>query len=162
MNKHEEIVNFLDFISFSDIKNTVNGDTFYWFYNDYVNLRPSNHFQFKNEIIKDLKLTSYNFVNYFKMCQPMLNKIPLKTIHSLSFHLLPNKPETIEYELTRYKSNSKIAILFCNNSDGGIIIDKQFIKCTENKLIKLNTNNNFKFVFPIKEKITTFALLNYN
>ena len=96
------------------------------------------------------------------MCQPMLDKISLKKIHSLSFHLLPNKPETIEYELTRYKLNSKIAILFSDNSDGGIIIDNQFLKCTENQLIKFNTNNNLKFVFPIKEKITTFVLLNYN
>tara|TARA_S200002703_G_C3790814_1_gene244055 strand:- start:631 stop:1119 length:489 start_codon:yes stop_codon:yes gene_type:complete len=162
MSKHKIINNFIDPVLFSDIKNTVNGDTFYWFYNDYINWRPSNHFQFKNQIIKDSKLTSYNFVNYFKMCQPMLDKIFLKKIHSLSFHLLPNKPETIEYELTRYKLNSKIAILFSDNSDGGIIIDNQFLKCTENQLIKFNTNNNLKFVFPIKEKITTFVLLNYN
>tara|TARA_R100000654_G_scaffold18031_1_gene37649 strand:- start:688 stop:1176 length:489 start_codon:yes stop_codon:yes gene_type:complete len=162
MNKYEIINNFIDKVSFSDIKNTVNGDTFYWFYNDYINFRPSNHFQFKNQIIKDSTLTSHNFINYFTMCKPVLDKITTKKIHSLSFHLLPNKPQRIEYQLTRYKPNSEIAILFSNNSDGGIVIDEAFLKCTENQLIKLNTNNSLKFVFPTKEKITTFVLLNYN
>ena len=55
MNNYQIIENFLEPIPFSDIKNTINGDTFYWFYNDYVNWRPSNHFQFKNEILNLLK-----------------------------------------------------------------------------------------------------------
>ena len=162
MNNYEIIENFLEPIPFSDIKNTINGDTFFWFYNDYVNWRPSNHFQFKNQIIKDSNLVNHYFVNYLKMCEPFLNKIPLKKIHSLSFHLLPNKSNKIEYKVTRYKQNSKVAILFANNSDGGINIDKQFIKCSKNKLIKFDTSYNLEFVFPIKEKITTFVLLNYN
>ena len=160
MNKYEIIENFLEPIPFSDIKNTINGDTFYWFYNDYVNWRPSIHFQFKNEILKDSNLVNHNFLNYLTMCKPMLDKIPLQKIHSLNFNLLPQKQIKTEYKITRYKE--KLAILFSNNSDGGINIDKQFIKCSENKLIKLDIDNNLEFVFPVKEKNTTFVLLNYN
>lgn len=162
MNENMIIKNFLEPVPFADIKNSINGDTFYWFYNDYINWRPSNNFQFKNEIIKDSNLVNHNFLNYFKMCEPMLNKIPLQKIHSLSFHLLPQKAVKTEYKITRYKENSKLAILFADNSDGGININKQFINCNENKLIKLNTSKNLEFVFPVKEKITTFILLNYN
>ena len=48
---HNIINNLIDPVLFSSIRDTLTGDTFFWFYNDYVNYRPCNGYKFTNEII---------------------------------------------------------------------------------------------------------------
>ena len=67
MTKDLKIIeNCVDPILFFSIKDTINGDTFYWFYNDYVNYRPCKGFKFYTEIIKNDNLQN-NFINYLKL-----------------------------------------------------------------------------------------------
>lgn len=159
--KHQIINNFIDPISYSSIKDTLTGDTFLWSYKDFVNYKPSDEFYFTTEIMQNSNLLSSIFVNCLSMVKPLLNKIPNKEINSLSFNLLTKKPNIIQYPITRYKKNSKFLILFGNKSDGGISVDKEIITSTENTAVTFNQENNFSFVFPVKDKVTTFILINY-
>ena len=81
-SKKFNIVNdFIDLIV-SSIRDTLTGDTFFWFYNDFVNYRPCEGYKFSNEIIKDSNLTSRIFVNYLQMIRPVLEKISQKITFS--------------------------------------------------------------------------------
>ena len=153
---------FMDPVLYSSIKDTLTGDTFYWFYQDYVNFKPSKEFHFKTEIIKDSKLLGNQFINYLNMVKPALELVSHKKIHSLSFRMLTKKDKKIEYGFDRFKIDTNVFVLFGNNSDGGINVNNEFINSSENTSVMFKSNDQFKFVFPIKDKITPFILLNYS
>jgi len=76
-SKKFNIVNdFIDPVLFSSIRDTLTGDTFFWFYNDFVNYRPCEGYKFSNEIINDSNLTSRIFIHYLHMLRPALETIP--------------------------------------------------------------------------------------
>ena len=153
--------NFIDRILFSSIRDTLIGDTFFWFYNDFVNYRPCDGYKFTNEIIKDSNLTNYYFLNYLNMIKPVLEKISHKKLHSVRFNLFPKTIKPEKYIINNYKKNTKVAILFANNTDGGIEIDNAFIKSTENQLISFDSDVEYKIVTPTDIKIFTYAIINY-
>ena len=153
--------NFMDRILFSSVKDTLTGDTFFWFYNDFINYRPCDGYKFTNEIIKDSNLTNYYFLNYLNMIKPVLEKIPHKKLHSVRFNLFIKTLEPQKYLINNHKKNTKVAILFANNTDGGIEIDNAFIKSTENQLISFDSNIEYKVVTPTDLKTFTYAIINY-
>ena len=152
----------MDPILYSSIRDTLTGDTFYWFYQDYINFKPSKEFHFKTEIIRDSTLLGNQFINYLTMIKPAVELIPHKKIHSLSFRLLPTKTKKTEYEFNRFKKGTNVFVLFGNNSDGGININNEFIESSENTSVIFKSDDQLKFVFPVKDKITPFILLNYS
>ena len=159
--KHNIINNLIDPVSFSSIKDTLTGDTFFWFYNDFVNYRPCNGYKFTNEIIKDSNLSHSFFVNYLNMVKPVLEKIPHKKLHSVRFNLFTKTLEPQKYMINHHKKNSKVAILFSNNTNGGIEIDDTFIKSTENQLVCFDSSIKYKVVTPTDSKIFTYVVVNY-
>ena len=159
--KYEIEDNFIDRILFSSIRDTLIGDTFFWFYNDFVNYRPCDGYKFTNEIIKDSNLTHQVFINYLHMIKPALEKISHKKLHSVRFNLFLKTIKPEKYIINNYKKNTKVAILFANNTDGGIEIDNAFIKSTENQLISFDSNVEYKVVTPTNFKIFTHAIINY-
>ena len=68
----------------------------------------------------------------------------------------------IEYEFNRFKKGTNVFILFGNNSDGGINVNNEFIESSENTSVIFKSDDQLKFVFPVKDKITPFILLNYS
>ena len=153
--------NFMDRILFSRVKDTLTGDTFFWFYNDFINYRPCDGYKFTNEIIKDSNLTNYYFLNYLNMIKPALEKIPHKKLHSVRFNLFLKTIKPEKHTINNHKKNTKVSILFANNTDGGIEIDNAFIKSTENQLISFDSNVEYKVVTPTDLKIFTYAIINY-
>ena len=160
--KHSIINNLIDPVLFSSIRDTLTGDTFYWFYTDFVNYRPCEGYKFTNEIIKDSNLVTGLYINYLKMVKPVLEKIPHKKLHSVRFNLFTKTPESQKYIINHHKKNSKVAILFANNTNGGIEIDNTFIKSTENQLVSFNSNTEYKIVTPTTNKIFTYTVINYD
>ncbi len=158
---HNIINNFIDPVLFSSIRDTLTGDTFFWFYNDFVNYRPCEGYKFTNEIIKDSNLVSRLYINYLSMVKPVLKKIPNKKLHSVRFNLFTKTPEPQKYLINHHKENSKVAILFANNTNGGIEIDNAFIKSTENQLVSFDSDVEYKVVTPTDIKIFTYAVINY-
>ena len=152
---------FMDHILFSSVKDTLTGDTFFWFYNDFINYRPCDGYKFTNEIIKDSNLTNYYFLNYLNMIKPALEKIPHKKLHSVRFNLFLKTIKPEKHTINNHKKNTKVSILFANNTDGGIEIDNAFIKSTENQLISFDSNVEYKVVTPTDLKIFTYAIINY-
>ena len=67
-----------------------------------------------------------------------------------------------EYEFNRFKKGTNVFVLFGNNSDGGININNEFIESSENTSVIFKSDDQLKFVFPVKDKITPFILLNYS
>jgi hypothetical protein len=155
------INNFIDPILFSSIRDTTTRDTFFWFYNDFVNYKPCEGYKFTNEIIKDSNLTSSIFVNYLNMIKPVLDKINPKKLHSVRFNLFTQTLKPQKYLINHHKPNTKVAILFSNNSNGGIEIDNNFIKSTENQLVSFDSNVEYKIVTPTDAKIFTYSITNY-
>ena len=153
--------NFMDRILFSSVKDTLTGDTFFWFYDDFINYRPCDGYKFTNEIIKDSNLTNYYFLNYLNMIKPALEKIPHKKLHSVRFNLFLKTIKPEKHTINNHKKNTKVSILFANNTDGGIEIDNAFIKSTENQLISFDSNVEYKVVTPTDLKIFTYAIINY-
>ena len=160
--KHSIIENFIDPVLFSSIRDTLTGDTFYWFYNDFVNYRPCEGYKFTNEIIKNSTLTNSIFINYLNMIKPVLEKISHKKLHSVRFNLFTKTLEPQKYLINRYKENSKVAIFFANNTNGGIEIDNDFIKSTENQLVSFDSGIEYKVITPTTNKIFTYAIINYD
>lgn len=158
---HNIINNFIDPVLFSSIRNTLTGDTFYWFYNDFVNYRPCEGYKFTNEIIKNSTLTNSIFINYLDMVKPVLEKIPHKKLHSVRFNLFLKTPTPQKYVIDNHKKDAKIGILFANTCDGGIEIDNNFIEAKENKLILFDSNIEYKIVTPTDFKIFTYTVINY-
>ena len=160
--KHNIINNLIDPVLFSSIRDTLTGDTFFWFYNDYVNYRPCNGYKFTNEIIKDSNLNHSFFINYLNMVKPVLEKITHKKLHSVRFNLFTKTLEPQKYLINHHKPNTKVAILFANNTDGGIEIDNTFIKSTENQLVSFDSDVKYKVITPTTNKIFTYAIINYD
>ena len=160
--KHNIIDNFIDPILFSSIRDTTTGDTFFWFYNDFVNYRPCKGYKFTNEIVKDSNLTHRVFMSYLNMVKPVLEKIPHKKLHSVRFNLFTKTLEPQKYLINHHKQNTKVAILFSNHTNGGIEIDDTFIKSTENKLISFNSDVEYKIITPTKDEIFTYLVVNYD
>ena len=160
--KHHIIDNFIDPILFSSIRDTTTGDTFFWFYNDFVNYRPCKGYKFTNEIVKDSNLTHRVFMSYLNMVKPVLEKIPHKKLHSVRFNLFTKTLEPQKYLINHHKQNTKVAILFSNHTNGGIEIDNTFIKSTENKLISFNSDVEYKIITPTKDEIFTYLVVNYD
>ena len=152
----------VDRVLFSSIRDTLIGDTFYWFYNDFVNYRPCKGYKFTNEIIKNSTLTNPMFINYLHMIKPALEKIPHKKLYSVRFNLFLKTPTLEKYTIDNHKKDTKIGILFANTCDGGIEIDNNFIEAEENKLILFDSSSKYKIVTPIKNKIFTYTLVNYD
>ena len=152
----------VDRVLFSSIRDTLIGDTFYWFYNDFVNYRPCKGYKFTNEIIKNSTLTNPMFINYLHMIKPALEKIPHKKLYSVRFNLFLKTPTLEKYTIDNHKKYTKIGILFANTCDGGIEIDNNFIEAEENKLILFDSSSKYKIVTPIKNKIFTYTLVNYD
>jgi hypothetical protein len=157
---HSIINNLIDPVLFSSIRDTLTGDTFYWFYNDFVNYRPCKGYRFTNEIIKNSNLTNNLFINYLNMVKPVLDKINHTKIHSLRFNLFTKTLEPKKYLINHHKNN-KVAILFVNNTNGGIEIDNAFIKSTENQLVSFNSDTEYNIVTSTDNKIFTYLLINY-
>ena len=153
--------NFIDSVLFSSIRDTLTGNTFFWFYNDFVNYGPCDGYKFTNEIIKDSNLNNYYFLNYLNMIKPVLEKIPHKKLHSVRFNLFLKTIKPEKHTINNHKKNTKVSILFANNTDGGIEIDNAFIKSTENQLISFDSNIEYKVVTPTDLKTFTYAIINY-
>ena len=158
---HNIINNLISPVLFSSIRDTLTGDTFYWFYNDFVNYRPCKGYKFTNEIIKNSNLTDRVFLNYLNMIKPVLEKIPHKKLHSVRFNLFLKTFKPKKYIINNHKQNTKVAILFANNTNGGIEIDNAFIKSTENQLVSFDSDVEYKVVTPTDIKIFTYAVINY-
>ena len=161
-NKYNIKENFVHPISFSSIRDTLIGDTFFWFYNDFINYKPCDGYKFTNEIIKNSTLTNSIFINYLNMVKPVLEKIPHKKLHSVRFNLFTKTLEPQKYLINHHKKESKVAILFSNHTNGGIEIDNTFIKSTENKLVSFNSDVEYKIVTPTKNEIFTYLVVNYD
>ena len=160
--KFNIIENFIDPILFSSIRDTTTRDTFFWFYNDFVNHKPCKRFKFTNEIVKDSNLTHPVFINYLNMVKPVLEKIPHDKLHSVRFNLFTKTNIQEKYLINHHKENSKIAILFSNNTDGGIEINHTFIKSSENKLIEFSSEEEYKIITSTKDKIFTYLIINWD
>tara|TARA_Y100001970_G_scaffold231814_1_gene288306 strand:- start:790 stop:1290 length:501 start_codon:yes stop_codon:yes gene_type:complete len=159
--KFNIVDNLIDPVLFSSIRDTLTGDTFFWFYNDFVNYRPCKGYKFSSEIIKDSNLTSPIFINYLQMIRPALEKISHKKLHSVKFNLFTKTLKPQKYLINHHKLNTKVAILFANNTNGGIEIDNTFIKSTENQLVSFDSNIEYKVVTPTDLKIFTYMIINY-
>ena len=160
-SKHTLINNYIDPLAFRSIRDTLTGETFFWFYNDFVNYGPSEGYKFTNQIVKNSNLVSNLYLNYLTMVQPVLKKIKHTTLHSVRFNLFTNTSEPQKYISDHPKKNSKVAILFSNNTNGGIEIDNTFIKSTENQLLCFDSKVEHKIVTPTDTKIFTYVLVNY-
>ena len=158
---HNIINNFIDPVLFSSIRDTLTGDTFYWFYNDFVNYRPCEGYKFTNEIIKNSTLKNPIFINYLNMVKPVLEKIPHKKIYSVTFNLFIKTPTPQKYTINNHKKDAKIGILFANTCDGKIEIDNNFIEAKENKLVTFDSNAEYKIITSVKNKIFTYVVINY-
>lgn len=149
-------------VLFSSIRDTLTRDTFYWFYNDFVNYRPCDGYKFTNEIVKNSNLTNPVFINYLNMIKPALEKIPHKKLYSVRFNLFLKTPTPQKYIINNHKKDTKVSILFANNCDGGIEVDNNFIKAEENKLVSYGSNVEYKVVTPTDFKIFTYTVVNYD
>jgi len=161
-SKHTLINNYIDPLAFRSIRDTLTGETFFWFYNDFVNYGPCEGYKFTNEIVKNSNLTNTIFINYLTMVKPLLDKINTKTVHSVRFNLFTQTTEPQKYISDYHKKNSKVAILFSNKTNGGIEIDDTLNKSMENQLVCFDSSVKYNIVTPTDSKIFTYVVVNYD
>ena len=96
------------------------------------------------------------------MVKPVLEKIPHKKLHSVRFNLFTKTLELQKYIINHHKPNTKVAILFVNNTNGGIEVNNAFIKSTENQFLSFDSGVEYKVITPTTNKIFTYAIINYD
>ena len=95
------------------------------------------------------------------MVKPVLEKISHKKLHSVRFNLFTKTSTSQKYLINHHKPDTRVSILFANNTNGGIEIDNSFIKSTENKLVSFDSNTEYKIITPTDNKIFTYVVVNY-
>jgi len=131
------IDNFLDKKDFKKIYDSLNGENFPWYYNDFVNTKhdDKNHFQFTHGF--------YNKVvnsDFFHLVEPLLHKLNMTAISRIKANLLlkTDTPVVHAYHTDfNWKYKWWTAIYYVNSNNGKTIFkkDKKSIYSVANRLV---------------------------
>jgi len=131
--------NFLPKDIFKKLKNTMMGEYFPWYFNDYVsNFQKENNFQFTFRFINDGDYVCWG--EWKNIIIPVLQKINHKKINRVKANLLVRTNKIIEHGFHTDQDNGTTGILYLDNSNGYTKFENgKKIKSEENKYVEFNS-----------------------
>ena len=160
---YEVIDNFLDNDTFTAVKNTLLGDKFPWYLNNYVNTIEENknindyqlvHTFYKNHVVNS---------NYYSAIEPIINKINPISLIRVKANLLPGTENIIEHGWHTDFDFECITSVFYINTNNGYTIFKngEKIKSIENRLVLFNSRLEHSGSTCTDEKIRCVVNINF-
>jgi len=131
--------NFLPKDIFKKLKNTMMGEYFPWYFNDYVsNFQKENNFQFTFRFINDGDYVCWG--EWKNIIIPVLQKINHKKINRVKANLIVRTNKIIEHGFHTDQDNGTTGILYLDNSNGYTKFENgKKIKSEENKYVEFNS-----------------------
>lgn len=130
--------NFLDQRNFENIKNTILGENFPWFFNTFINSPEENneYFQFTHLFFIKTMVMS----NFYNVLMPLFDKMDIQSLvkckANLNVKQNQNKIYGMHKDLENFSFNSKTAIFYLNENNGYTKLeDGTKIYPKENRLI---------------------------
>jgi hypothetical protein len=137
-NKFIVIENALKKENFLTIKNTLEGDTFPWYFNKVLYNKVDNNFQFTHIFYNNFTINS----DFYSLIIPILEVLKPLTLIKIKANLLTQEKKIIEHGMHvdyDYK-NCKTAVYYVNTNNGYTkFSDGEKISSEENKLLIFNT-----------------------
>jgi len=131
--------NFLPKDIFKKLKNTMMGEYFPWYFNDYVsNFQKENNFQFTFRFINDGDYVCWG--EWKNIIIPVLQKINHKKINRVKANLIVRTNKIIEHGFHTDQDNGTTGILYLDNSNGYTKFENgKKIKSEENKYVEFDS-----------------------
>jgi len=153
--------NFLPKDIFKKLKNTMMGEYFPWYFNDYVsNFQKENNFQFTFRFINDGDYVCWG--EWKNIIIPVLQKINHKKINRVKANLIVRTNKIIEHGFHTDQDNGTTGILYLDNSNGYTKFENgKKIKSEENKYVEFNSTLKHTGSSCIDEKRRVVINFNY-
>ena len=153
--------NFLPKDIFKKLKNTMMGEYFPWYFNDYVsNFQKEDNFQFTFHFVKDGDFTCWG--DWKDIMLPVLKKIKYKKINRVKANLLTRTNKIMEHGFHIDQDIGTTGILYLDNSNGYTKFENgKKIKSEENKYIEFNSALNHTGSSCTDEKRRVVINFNY-
>ena len=131
--------NFLPKDIFKKLKNTMMGEYFPWYFNDYVRyFQKEDNFQFTFRFINDGDYVCWG--EWKNIIIPVLQKIKHKKINRVKANLLVRTNKIIEHGFHTDQDIGTTGILYLDNSNGYTKFENgKKIKSEENKYVEFNS-----------------------
>jgi hypothetical protein len=130
--------NYLDVDSFKVINETMNGDTFPWFFNEEKILREVDlfNYQFTHCFYIDFVVKS----DYLDILSPLILKLDAKAFVRIKANLNPISHKLIEFDShidQEYKC--KAAIYYINDNNGYTMFGNEKVESKQNRMVFFDT-----------------------
>ena len=131
--------NFLPKDIIKNLKDTIMGEYFPWYFNDYVsNFQKEDNFQFTFRFINDGDYVCWG--EWKNIIIPVLQKINHKKINRVKANLLVRTNKIIEHGFHTDQDTGTTGILYLDNSNGYTKFENgKKIKSEENKYVEFNS-----------------------
>ena len=131
--------NFLPKDVFKKLKDTMMGEYFPWYFNDYVSeFQKEDNFQFTFRFINDGDYVCWG--EWKNIIIPVLQKINHKKINRVKANLLTRTDKNIEQGFHTDQDTGTTGILYLDNSNGYTKFENgKKIKSEENKYVEFNS-----------------------
>ena len=127
--------NFLDQIDFKNLKNMVMGETFPWYFKDYVSYdgKQEVHFFWSHMFLHH----HFTISPHVKFLNPLLKKLKIKALIRVKANLYANQGKIIEHaDHTDFSFKHEGAILSLNTCDGFTVLkDGTKIQSVANRIL---------------------------
>lgn len=131
--------NFLPKDVFKKLKDTMMGEYFPWYFNDYVsNFQKEDNFQFTFRFINDGEYVCWG--EWKNIMMPVLQKINHKKMNRVKANLLTRTNKNVEQGFHTDQDTGTTGILYLDNSNGYTKFENgKKIKSEENKYVEFNS-----------------------
>ena len=132
--------NFLDQIDFENIKNLVMGETFPWYFKDYVANPGKHEVHFCWSHMFDIKSKAVS--SFVKLLDPLFKKLKIKALIRVKANLYANQGKIIEHEKhSDFLFKHKGALFSLNTCDGFTVLeDGTKIQSVANRILLFDTS----------------------
>ena len=140
--------NFLPKDIFKKLKNAMMGDTFPWYFNDFVNYKNEkrNKFQFTFTFIRDGEYQCWG--EWKDIMIPVLKNIKHKKMNRVKANLLTRTDKIIEHKYHTDQEKGITGILYLDNCNG-------YTKFKNGKIVKSEENKYVEFDSTLKHTGST-------
>jgi hypothetical protein len=167
-NDYEVIDNFLEIDDFNRIKNVLMGNSFPWYFNDFVLYKNNkeenkiNQYQFTHSFYRNYCPES----GYFELLNPIISKIEPVGLLKVKANLNPRSENHFEhgYHVDYENSllNQRTGVFYINTNNGYTLFeDGTKIESVENRFVSFKTSLNHTGSTCTNENVRVLINFNY-
>ena len=158
-NKFIVIENVLKKENFLTIKNTLEGNSFPWYFGKVLIEKINNNFQFAHTFYDNFTVNS----DFYALVVPIIEVLKPLSLIKIKANLLTQEKNIIEHgmHVDHYHKNCKTAVYYVNTNDGYTkFSDETKISSEENKLLIFNSEE--KHTGTTCTNVSRRIIINFN